>query len=375
MNSKIKNILSKFEEDHSKIQTYTKKLQLLVEEILEAKGLMVHSVSGRTKEKESLKKKVENSADDHYKDLSDITDLCGVRIITYFSDDVDKAAEAIAQEFVIDNLSSVDKRNQHDSDAFGYMSVHYIVSLSEDRIKLSEYKKFKGIKAEIQIRSVLQHAWAEIEHDLGYKTENAIPKHLRRKFSRLASLLELGDEEFINIRENLKTYQEEVGTKLKNEPEEVELDKLSLLSFIPSKIITEIDVEIAKSCNYTLNKSQKNPTLSNAAIERHLQRLQYLDFKTIAEIKDKLNKSKKEIVEFAKDWIDIIDKREIEQEGSRMFPRAISLYYLALYTVYLTGDIKSYYQYWTHIAGHDDDHSQKNSNDMMEIYKEKKSSR
>ena len=65
-----------------------------------------------------------------------------------------------------------------------------------ERMVLRENKAFEGLKCEIQIRSVLQHAWAEIEHDLGYKSELTIPKEVRRSFSRLAGLLELGDKEF-----------------------------------------------------------------------------------------------------------------------------------------------------------------------------------
>lgn len=368
MNNKTKKILTEYEADYSTIQAFTKKLELLVREILDDQGIMVHSVNGRTKDKESLTKKIENSPNGHYEKLNDITDLCGVRIITYFSDDVDQAANAISKEFTVDNNFSVDKRNQHDSDAFGYMSVHYIVSLSEGRSNLSEYKKFKKIRAEIQIRSVLQHAWAEIEHDLGYKTEREIPKHLRRKFSRLASLLELGDEEFINIRENLKNYQEKVEEKLTNEPEQVELNKLSLLSFIQSTTITELDKEIAKACNYSISTNTDSQAISNTSIERHLKRLQYFGFETIAEVKSKLTASKTDIIKFSKSWIKGLSKRNTNRNGELVFPQAISLYYLALYTLYLTGDMNFYYEYWENVAGYPDEEAERNVTLMMDVY-------
>lgn len=80
-------------------------------------------------------------------------------------------------------------------DRFGYCSVHYVVEMSQKRLNLYEHQAYEGLKCEIQIRSVLQHAWAEIEHDLGYKSEIAIPKRIRRNFSRLAGLLEIADKE------------------------------------------------------------------------------------------------------------------------------------------------------------------------------------
>jgi putative GTP pyrophosphokinase len=79
-------------------------------------------------------------------------------------------AELIEREFVIDRDNTVDKRKQLDPDRFGYLSLHHIVQLGPTRSQLVEYSSFGGIKAEIQTRSILQHSWAEVEHDLGYKS-------------------------------------------------------------------------------------------------------------------------------------------------------------------------------------------------------------
>jgi hypothetical protein len=61
---------------------------------------------------------------------------------------------------------------------------------------LVEYSTHTGVQFEVQIRSTLQHAWAEIEHDRGYKSEVEVARAVRRRFSRLAGLLELADYEF-----------------------------------------------------------------------------------------------------------------------------------------------------------------------------------
>ena len=98
-----------------------------------------------------------------------MTDITGVRVITYFADQVDEIAKVMEGEFNIDIKNSIDKRDILDPDRFGYLSLHYvIVSLSSARCALAEYRSFSELKAEVQVRSILQHAWAEIEHDLGY---------------------------------------------------------------------------------------------------------------------------------------------------------------------------------------------------------------
>ena len=88
---------------------------------------------------------------------------------------VDKLAKVIERNFKIDTENSIDKRVM-DPERFGYSSLHYIVEYTPERLKLIEYKYFTGIKFEIQIRSILQHAWAETEHDLGYKSKNEVQR-------------------------------------------------------------------------------------------------------------------------------------------------------------------------------------------------------
>jgi putative GTP pyrophosphokinase len=159
-----------------------------------------HSISHRIKSKPSTRQKLITGAS-KYTGIQALTDLLGVRIITYYSDEVDAVATIVEKEFSVDKKNSVDKRALLDPDRFGYLSLHYIVQLRKDRSQLAEYASFSELKFEIQIRSILQHAWAEIEHDLGYKSEAAIPRDIQRRFSRLAGLLEVADDEFYGFAE------------------------------------------------------------------------------------------------------------------------------------------------------------------------------
>jgi DNA ligase D-like protein (predicted polymerase) len=103
-----------------------------------------------------------------------------MRVITFYADDVDKVASALDRLFTVDWENSVDKRKLLETDSFGYLSLHYICSVEDFPYRF-----------EIQIRTVLQHAWANIIHDTGYKSGVEIPKRYIRSLSRLAGLLEL----------------------------------------------------------------------------------------------------------------------------------------------------------------------------------------
>ena len=147
---------------------------------------------------------------DHYHSLADMADILGFRIICYFSSDVDMIADRISQHFRINRSRSKDKRKLIDARTFGYLSLHYICALPEEDNELSD------IWFEIQIKTILQHSWAEIEHDLGYKSEIEIPREIRRSFSKAASLLETTDDIFSDISRKLKEYQAKVKADMEN---------------------------------------------------------------------------------------------------------------------------------------------------------------
>lgn len=159
----------------------------------------------------------------------------------------------LAESEFDDGPNSVDKRKSTDPDRFGYASVHYVLSLKPSRAQLSEYRRFAGLKFELQIRSILQHAWAEIEHDLQYKTEQAVPKEIRRRFARLAGLLELADAEFVGLRGQIHEYQARVATQIRTVPDEVLIDCDSLRAFISEDpLVLELDTRISAAVGLEL---------------------------------------------------------------------------------------------------------------------------
>lgn len=276
---------------------FTEKTHLLVREVLSNRNLVIHSVSARTKARASFERKI-SKVEGRYERVGDVTDIVGIRVITYFSSDVDRVANALAQEFTIDDTHSVDKRHILETDRFGYLSLHSVVSLSATRLALYEYKQYQGLRAEIQIRSILQHAWAEIEHDLGYKTAAEIPKPVRRQFSRLAGLLEIADNEFVSIRNALRNYENEVPSRIRMEPESVSLDRASLTAFVNSSaIVREIDEQIA-----TFAGGKILPMLGTA-IERHLSGLRILGIESVGQLETSLRSRREDLLQLAAEWL------------------------------------------------------------------------
>lgn len=242
-------LIKDFERERARYESFAATVSGLIERLLKAENIAVHSISFRCKEIASLDKKI--TAKPSYPSLAHITDLAGVRIITHYSDDVDRVALLVESEFFVDVENSIDKRIALDPDRFGYLSLHYVASMNEERSRLREYSAFIGLKVEIQVRSILQHTWAEIEHDIGYKSVVQVPRHIRRKFSRLAGLLELADQEFISIRTDLDSYKDSVEKVV--DIDSVLLDKVTYTSYVLNdEACRDFDDLISKECKYNL---------------------------------------------------------------------------------------------------------------------------
>jgi putative GTP pyrophosphokinase len=322
---------SEFDQAIEHLDSFGLALNGLISEVLRAKGLAVHSVDYRVKGWESATRKL-SRADDKYSGYGDLKDLLGIRVITYFEDDVDKVARFLNPEFAIDKQNSVDKRTLLDPDRFGYMSLHYVAQLNKRRSGLVEYQRFDGLCFELQIRSILQHAWAEIEHDLGYKAERSVPRDVRRRFSRLAGLLELADSEFIQLRADLNRYERKVESAIKTKPETLELDQSTMTAYLQNDPLTRrLDKEIASRFPSDLD-SKADPAYAGKLVN-DLGKLGIRDIQTVRAL---MSARRKHILKFAEEWL---GARDLPPNYHRDTPlqRGISLFYLQ-YTLIATNE-------------------------------------
>ncbi|VXB96223.1 putative Region found in RelA / SpoT s family protein [Flavobacterium sp. 9R] len=232
----------------------------LIKELISESDIDIASIESRTKEIESFDEKT-SRPEKNYKDpIKEITDLCGIRIITYYTEEIYKIAELLEKEFEIDTGNSIDKTKINSPDKFGYLSLHYVVKLGKKRNTLVEWKSYKDLKIEIQIRTILQHSWATIDHKLRYKTKREIPSILKRKIYRLSALLELADEQFLSIKKETENLQNDIDTSIDSGNLKIEINLLSVDSFLNANPKVDKIIEIALKCGYKEDEDEINYT-------------------------------------------------------------------------------------------------------------------
>ena len=193
---------------HSELTRAGAEAVALVQGLLDEAGINYLSVTGRTKTVSSFAEKsarTEAGAPVYDDPLTDITDVLGVRVITYVLDDVDAVAEVLTEQVIVHDDRDWGQQTASEG-RFGYASRHLMIGLDPARQSHADFAHLGGRTAQVQVRTVLQHAWAEFEHDIRYK--GTVPaEHVGefdRRFTLAAGLLELADREFSEIRERLR---------------------------------------------------------------------------------------------------------------------------------------------------------------------------
>lgn len=217
----------------------------LLEKTLQSSDIEVTTVKARVKTRDSLAGKLALKGS-KYASIDDITDLLGARVVTFYTDDVDRIASIAEKMFDIDWENSVDKRRLHQLDSFGYNSLHYICRIPVGLFSDPDCPQINNIRFELQLRTTLQHAWAAIDHDTGYKSGVEIPKIYLRQMNRLASLLELADDEFSRIRIEINDYRRRVRQLVSSgRLDDVQLDGDTFLNYLQTEPFDALNRRIA----------------------------------------------------------------------------------------------------------------------------------
>ena len=175
-----------------------------LEHVVEACGLTLGvPIESRVKTWNSIAEKLERKGLTP-KNLRQITDLVGIRIIFLFQRDLDIFHTTLGGTF---ELLSAEDTSERLSDAqFGYKSRHYMIKLPESWEAIPSFNGLTRQRVEVQVRTLAQHIWAAASHKLQYKHEDSVPPPLRRSIYRVSALLETVDLELARVLDDRDKY-------------------------------------------------------------------------------------------------------------------------------------------------------------------------
>jgi ppGpp synthetase/RelA/SpoT-type nucleotidyltranferase len=289
--------IEKFVAEYDQKRPLYKDLSAAVRSVLEVclkNDRYKYKADNREKDTDSLRKKLQKKtkADSSYaaKSLGDITDLAGCRILFYVESDIERFARTIHNEFEV-----LEHSDRYTDD--GYNALHFIVRLKKERAALIEYAQFDGMVCEIQLTTILFHAWSEMEHDIVYKDADGLEEFDKRAYeairNRFKSVMKdhikqaSHDFEFIHkeaqrIKEGKRAFDAEFLQSIRNAADLNDMNqKLKLLAEYVSEFgdKTPQEFPIVQLMKETLERAE---TMKGQPIITPLGRLTGYGFNEIA---------------------------------------------------------------------------------------------
>ncbi|MDR0408971.1 MAG: tetratricopeptide repeat protein [Spirochaetaceae bacterium] len=227
-----KNVLQKqYDADFAACEQIVKELEVYLEELLSYMSSNL-TIKGRVKSFQSFFKKYLRYLSEISGDESPvIPDQIGIRIVCPFIEDINSVEKTIKNSFELIELER--KGSTYSFKEFGYESLHFLVRIP-DKIG-GGYSKvcggtFVGDIVEIQVRTILQDAWAEVEHELVYKAEfRPFDYPMKRKLAAINASLSLADTIFQEIRTYQRHFNEQLGKRKESFYDKVEQNADSFL--------------------------------------------------------------------------------------------------------------------------------------------------
>ncbi|MCL2188625.1 MAG: hypothetical protein FWC16_05025 [Defluviitaleaceae bacterium] len=142
----------------------------------------------------------------------------------------------IEDEFEIDEKNSSDKQDDMKENKVGYLSVHYIAKIKPHKVSERDVGNYKDMVLEIQIRTLLQHSWAVVNHAYNYKLSKKLPPEMVRRFNLIAGTLELIDQNFQQLLSDVESYTKQVDEDTKQGNFENEIDSVSLHAYLSQRL-------------------------------------------------------------------------------------------------------------------------------------------
>jgi ppGpp synthetase/RelA/SpoT-type nucleotidyltranferase len=250
----------------------------LVKSVLLARDLELDSVTWRVKDREEcinkFTRKYRERLEQHqqsYKIQEHVTDILGIRVVCLYDDDTRVAAESLRRSFRL--LGETDKTAvlEGSEAAFGYKGVHLDLELDPARAGLPEYRRYKDLRFEVQLRTIIQDAWSVLDHRIKYKKN--IPTELRRQISGLAALFDTADREFLRIRDAARQALAvaESASESAAGPDPLLLDVFGFLG-VAKLYFRDYQFHEEKADGFVQELLQLKPTLSSRELKDALAR-------------------------------------------------------------------------------------------------------
>jgi putative GTP pyrophosphokinase len=250
---------------------FTEELARLVRQMLDREDIELAQLEARTKSVESLTEKISRKGRKYADPLAEVTDLVGLRIIVYYPADVATVGTMLKREFDPDWDHSWQQDPTQRPDTFGYRSDHYVVRLTTQRQGLPEWAPYASLAAEIQVRTVMQHAWAAVDHKIRYKAPD-LPVELQRRLYRLSALLELADEQFAGLQQVRNAVVHSYEASVKRGDLAVSLDALSLRAYLDQTTAAERWAARATRVGFTSVSDEAHQTPRTRELLDNLQK-------------------------------------------------------------------------------------------------------
>jgi ppGpp synthetase/RelA/SpoT-type nucleotidyltranferase len=198
-----------YRQSKSRYERMREEVEFIIGKALKTAEIKVHSHGGRVKELDHALEKIQRKG---YTDpIAQLEDIVGYRVVCLFISDLEQLTEIIRSNFTVlkeeGRISDV-----ADPATFGYMSDHYICKIGPNHSG-ARYDDIRDIKVEIQCRTILMDAWANVSHYLAYKGEASIPEHLRKDFYALSGLFYVADKHFELFFDSARSSAEKVLSK------------------------------------------------------------------------------------------------------------------------------------------------------------------
>jgi len=223
----------KFEADKETLALASQQAEELLKEILINSPALVHLVTTRCKSPSSLWLKLRDKK--YTQPARQITDVIAARIITYYKDEVAIIVKILNDALEVNQHQSIDKREQLASIEFGYTSIHLIARVKGSWSTSPKYFALRNRWFEIQVRSILEHAWSEIEHEVVYKSGINYPAFIKRRFARIAGAIEILEDEFVALRDHRDELIATYKLQYDNGQEDMaEIDSVRLIALLES---------------------------------------------------------------------------------------------------------------------------------------------